>query len=292
MLKSPVLAVVGPSASGKTALALQIAERFEGEIIAADSQTVYQGMDIGTAKPTPEMQQRVPHHLIDVCRPNQAFSAAEFKQLATEAVEAIQERHHLPVVVGGTGLYVDGLLYDYQFPTGRSSSLRTELERLPLEELVTRLEKQDPERAATIDLKNPRRVIRALETLGQPRIAPKSLSQGIHIVGINPGMEALEHNIATRTRTMLDDGLIAEVQGLLNQYDAVIEPLRSIGYAETVAFLNEVYDERELERLINLHTRQLAKRQLTWFKRNPDIYWVESIESGLELAEQLLKPQV
>ena len=280
----PLIAIVGPTASGKSALALQIAQACNGEIICADSRTIYKGLDIGTAKPTKEEQTLVPHHLLDLLEPNQPYSAAQFKADALEAIRDIQGRGRLPLLVGGTGLYINAVLYDYSFPAGSSSSLRQELERLPLTDLVARLEKADPERAAEIDLRNPRRVIRAIETAGQPRIAPKTLPDDVLVIGLNPGQSELDRHIATRTRLMLIGGLIEEVQALLSRFDPVIAPLQTIGYAETIAHLHEEITAAELESQINLHTRQLAKRQMTWFKRNPDIHWVTTPTAGLELA--------
>jgi tRNA dimethylallyltransferase len=222
-----LLAIVGPTASGKTALAIELAQRHGGEIICADSRTIYRGLNIGTAKPTLAEQAAVPHHLLDILEPNQPYSAALFKQAAESAIAEIRARHHLPILVGGTGLYVDAVLYDYQFPAGASSSLRHELEQLPQTELVERLQRLDPEIAATIDLRNPRRVIRALELVGQPRIAPRALPPTTYIIGLDPGMEELERRIATRTRQMLAAGLVDEVRGLTARYSAMLEPFNT-----------------------------------------------------------------
>ncbi len=283
-----LLALIGPTASGKTALALQLAQQFNGEIVCADSRTIYRGMYIGTAKPTPQQQAIVPHHLLDLIEPNQSYNAAVFKRAAEEAVEAIHARHHLPILAGGTGLYVDAVLYDYQFPAGASSSLRKELERLPLAELVERLQRLDPEIAATIDLQNPRRVIRALELVGQPRIAPKALPATTLIIGLDPGMDELERRIEARTQQMLDHGLLDEARRLTERYSTVLEPFSTVGYREAIDYLAGDIPEAKLAPLINLHTRQLAKRQLTWFKRNPDIHWVATPTEAVDLAQAFL----
>jgi tRNA dimethylallyltransferase len=291
-LSDPLIAIVGPTASGKTALALQIAQRCNGEIICADSRTIYRGMDIGTAKPTEEEQALVPHHLLSQIEPNQPYSAAEFKEAALKAIADIRGRNRLPLLVGGTGLYLNAVLYDYRFPVGPSSALRRQLQGLPLTDLAARLQQVDPERAAEVDLHNSRRVIRAIETAGQPRLAPKTLPPSILIIGLNPGLPELEQRIAVRTRQMLIGGLIEEVQALLARFDPVIEPLRTVGYAETIAHLHEEITAVELEAQINLHTRQLAKRQITWFKRNPDINWVETSSQALNLADSFLAKAV
>lgn len=283
-----LLAIAGPTASGKSALALQLAQEFGGEIICADSRTIYRGMNVGTAKPSGADRTLVSHHLLDIREPNQTYSAAEFKANAIRAVADIRARDKLPILVGGTGLYLWSVLYDYRFPAGARESLRMELERVPLAELVHRLQAQDPERAASIDLKNARRVIRALETVGQPQRAPKALRSATFIIGINPPTADLEDRIAARTRAMLEHGLIEEVRGLITGYDHVIEPFNTVGYRETIEFIQGKHDQGELESLINLRTRQLAKRQLTWLKRNPDILWAANAEDGLVSARKLL----
>ncbi len=290
-LNSHLLVIVGPTASGKTALALQIAQRYGGEIICADSRTVYQGMDVGTAKPSVKEQALVPHHVLDVVPPNQNYSAVEFKRAALAAIAAIRQRGNLPILAGGSGLYIWSVVYDYQFPAGASQSVRQELASLPLPELVRRLQQQDPERAATVDLQNPRRVIRALETLGQPQVAPKALAPGVYMIGLNPGMPELERRITARTRQQLSSGLVAETRTLLTQYEPVIEPLNTVPYREVIQYMNGEITEAELPELITLHNRQLAKRQLTWFKRSPDVQWVASASQAEKaIAAALAKP--
>ena len=283
-----LLAIVGPTASGKTALAVELAARFDGEIICADSRTIYRELDIGTAKPSLAELARAPHHLLDISEPNQPYSAAEFKRAATAAVAGIRARGKLPILVGGSGLYLWSVLYDYRFPPGASRSLRAELEQVPPAELVRRLEQLDPERAAAIDLNNPRRVIRALETVGQPRIAPAALPPGTVIIGLNPGLPELERRIAARTAQQLAAGLIEEVRRLLGRYDRSIEPFNTVPYRETIAFLDGDITQEELAQLISRHNRQLAKRQLTWFKRNPDIHWAADAAQAAILAADLL----
>jgi tRNA dimethylallyltransferase len=286
-VESPTLiAIVGPTASGKSSLAMALAKQYNGEIIAADSRTIYRGMDIGTAKPTLEDQAKVQHHLLDVIEPGDTYSAAQFKLAAQAEIKAIHARVHLPIVVGGTGLYAYGLLYDYQFPAGAHNELRQELEGLPLSALVERLQREDPEMAAIVDLKNSRRVIRALETVGQPRQSAQRLKSNVLLVGLRPQINDLNKKIVQRTHTMLQIGLVAEVRDLVAKYGPEHELFRSPGYAEIIDFLADNTTLDEAEELINLHTRQLVRRQLTWFKRNSDIRWFESIdESKAAIAE-------
>jgi tRNA dimethylallyltransferase len=212
-MTEPLIAIIGPTASGKTALGLDVAERYGGEIICADSRTIYRGMNIGTAKPTAEEQKRVRHHLLDIRNPDETYSAAEFKRDAQATIADIRSRGKLPIIVGGTGLYVWAVLYDYQFPAGASNQLRRQLQTWPIEKLVRRLIEVDPERAGEIDLMNPRRVIRAIETAGQPRSSQAQLLAGSLLVGLNPDMEKLEDRILARVEAMMMNGLIVEVAG-------------------------------------------------------------------------------
>lgn len=267
-----LIAIVGPTASGKSELAMRIAREYEAEIVCADSRTIYKGMDIGTAKPSHQDQAEIRHHLLDVLEPNQPFSAAEFKELALAAIQDIQNRGKLPILVGGSGLYVYAVAYDYQFPAGARTDERAELEKLPLPALVRRLHELDADAAERVDLNNPRRVIRAIETAGQPR-TQATLRPDTLIIGLNPSIDKLEQRIAQRTEWMLGNGLIEEAIRLRAQFGNC-ESLNTVGYRETSAAD------------INLHTRQLVKRQITWFKRNPDIEWFEDTLSALPAVRE------
>ncbi len=269
------LALVGPTASGKTALAVDLAEQLGGEIICADSRTVYAGLDIGTAKPTAAEQARVPHHLLDVVSPQETYSAQTFKVAAEAAMADIAARGRIPLLVGGTGLYVYAVVYDYQFPAGPRTQLRVELEHQSLEDLVERLWREDPDRAAEIDLQNPRRVIRALETVGQPRQRQAPLPSNVFLGGLRRPQDVMNKNIVQRTHQMVEAGLVTEVEAVVAKYDSNLEVLKSPGYAEIIDYLRGATTLPQAEELISLHTRQLVRRQLTWFKRNPDIQWFE-----------------
>lgn len=283
-----LLAIVGPTASGKSDLAMCVARQFGGEIICADSRTIYCGMDIGTAKPNKADQAEVPHHLLDLINPGETFSAADFKTRAFKAISQIEARGNLPILVGGSGLYTYAVLYDYQFPAGANNHLRQQLQQLSIDQLVERLQALDPETAATIDLKNPRRVVRAIETAGQSKASHK-LRPDTVLVGLRPDQAALDVRIANRTEAMIKDGLITETKQLINQYGLDLEALKSPGYLEASQFIAGEIKEGEVKDLINLHTRQLTKRQITWFKRNPDIQWYESNEAAGEFISQQLK---
>lgn len=283
-----LVAIVGPTASGKTDLALRLAEQLDGEIICADSRTIYQGMDIGTAKPTLEERARVSHHMLDIVRPNESFNAQDFKTRADQVIVQIRARGNVPFLVGGTGLYAYAVLYDFQFPAGAPTALRAELQSLSLPVLVERLQQVDPERATEIDLKNARRVIRALETVGQVRDRIMVLPPNYLLLGLRLPEEVLNNKIAQRTHGMFQIGLVAEVKRLIEEYGLDLEVLRSPGYAEVAAYLDGHSSLEEAESLVELHTRQLVKRQLTWFRRNSEIRWFEDPDRAFEEAMKFL----
>lgn len=282
-----LVAIVGPTASGKSALGMRVAQDFGGEIICADSRTIYKDMNIGTAKPSATDQTAVPHHLLDIVDPDQSYSAAEFKTAALDVINQIRGRDKLPVMVGGSGLYAYSVLYDYQFPAGARSEVRLELESKPLSQLVERLQELDPELAASIDLKNARRVIRAIETAGQER-TQSHLMPGTILIGLRPDVDTLERNISDRTRQMIKAGLQKETAAIIKQFGSDLEVLHSPGYQEMLDHIADTIDLAKTAELINLHTKQLAKRQLAWFKRNPDIHWFENGEAAYQyIAGQL-----
>jgi tRNA dimethylallyltransferase len=281
-----LLTIVGPTASGKSELAFRLANRFKGEIICADSRTIYRGMNIGTAKPSATEQSQVPHHLLDIANPSQTYSAAEFKDQADAAIEAIRARGHLPILVGGSGLYIYAVIYNYQFPAGPRTQQRQRLEQLPIGQLVRQLQELDPNLASTIDLQNPRRVIRAIETAGQPRLKSR-LRAGIKLIGLRPTDEELNLRIQGRTKGMLAAGLESEVRSLVDRFGLDLEAFQGPGYREVIQLLQGQINDSQLEEMVELHTKQLAKRQITWFKRNPDISWFPDItaaENYLNLA--------
>jgi tRNA dimethylallyltransferase len=286
--ENDIIAIVGPTASGKTALAIEIAKRHNGEIICADSRTIYRDMDIGTAKPTLAEQQGIPHYFLDIIEPDQHYSAQEFKAAAETRILDITARGKLPIIVGGTGLYVYALLYDYTFPAGARTDDRAEMETRDLADLVAELQHKDSDLAAEVDLQNKRRVIRAIETAGQPRVKSEQLKPNILLLGLRPNTERLHTNITQRTLGMVQIGLVDEVNKIVAEYGAFIESLRSPGYAEIIDFLAGRISMVEAQDLISLHTRQLVKRQLTWFKRNGEIKWVETAQAGSVLSEDWL----
>ncbi|HSX41378.1 MAG TPA: tRNA (adenosine(37)-N6)-dimethylallyltransferase MiaA [Candidatus Saccharimonadales bacterium] len=280
-MSKPIIAIVGPTASGKTALGIEIAKRHSGEIICADSRTVYKGMDIGTAKPTAEERAEVPHHLLDVVTPDQVFTASEFQNLARDAISDIESRGKLAIIVGGTGLYVDAVLYDYNFPP-ENQKLRAEVKALSKTELQERARELEIELNGS-DFNNPLRLARAIETVGQPK-GKSALRPQALVIGLDINRPELEKRIRARITQMLKAGFMAEVNELLAKYGSDAPGLNGIGYR---AFAKEQATKDAVEEFVR-GDLNLAKRQMTWFKRNGDIHWVESPAEGLKLAEEFL----
>lgn len=283
---SPLVVIVGETASGKSALAMELARKFDGEIIAADSWTVYKGFDIGTAKPGKKDQARVPHHLLDVANPAEGFSAAIFKRLAMRAIEDISGRGKLPILVGGSGLYVDSVIYDYEFLPAPSAELRQRLNAMSLSELLERASELGLDTAA-IDARNKRRVIRLIENNGrQP--SKKSLRRNTLILGLRLSSDKLEILIKERVNKMVATGLEREVKSLSNKYGWGVEPMKGIGYREWRDYFNrEQTLEHTVDRIIN-STNSLVKKQRTWFRRNKSIHWVENQIQAVDLVTTFL----
>jgi tRNA dimethylallyltransferase len=279
----PILGIVGPTASGKTDLALAIADRIPVEIVVADSRQVYRGMDIGTAKVSASAQRRIPHHLIDIVDPDEPFTVADWVDRARALIPAIAARRRLPLVVGGTGLFVSALLDGHDY-AGQPWSpelrrrLADELETDGLETLVARLEATDPASAAAIDLRNSRRVLRALERAeagggGAPRSS--AYAGKIALVGLDRPRAILYRRIDERARELFDAGLLEEVRQLRAAgYGPELRPMTGHGYAEAAAYLAGESTIDEAIAVTARRTRQYAKRQLTWFRRDPRVTWI------------------
>ncbi len=283
----PLVVIVGPTASGKTALAIELADRFGGEIISADSRTIFKGMDIGTAKPSADERARVPHWGLDLVEPGTVFTAADFKRYAVEKIAQIRGRGNVPFLVGGTGLYVDAVLYDYQFSPVADELLRQQLMNMTLEQLHSYCIEHNitlPENS-----QNKRYVVRAIERNGhtpQRRNAPISTSV---IVGIATNRDVLRARIAERIEHMFDDGVVDEATRLGKKYgwdsQAMTGNIYPLVHEYTKGRLS--YNETK-EKAATLDWR-LAKRQLTWLKRNPHITWLSLDEARNYLVQRLAK---
>lgn len=270
-MKLPVIAIVGPTATGKSDLAIKLAKKHNGEIISADSWLVRKYVDIGTAKPTPKMLQEVPHHLINILEPDEDFSAATYKKLALKAIRDIQQRGKVPFLVGGTGLYIDAVLYDFSFVGASDPSQRQKLNGMTLDELhrMARTKGLDLDQ---IDTRNKRRVIRLIESEG--RVATKrELRADTLIVGLSCSNELLKSRIEQRVRQMFDQGLEGEVKALSDKYGWECEALKGIGYSEWQLYFNGNQSLEDTNKRIIKDTIALAKRQQIWFKRNLSIHW-------------------
>jgi len=293
-MKPRLLVIAGPTASGKSALALDLAEALNGEIICVDSLTVYRGFEIGSAKPTAEQQQRIPHHLLDLCDPADPFTASDFRVAAAAAIQEITGRGKRPILAGGTGLYLRSLLRGLNKAPGEDPVLRELLqERLEREggaALLAELAQVDPDTAQRLHPNNRNRIIRALEVFHTSGV-PLSQFQDEHGFSETP-YDALQfclelprpvlyQRIDDRVDAMLAAGLVAEVQGLLQAgVPSDCKPLQAIGYKEVVAYLQEKHDQTEMTRLIKRNTRHFAKRQLTWFRAEPAMQWVAYPENS------------
>jgi tRNA dimethylallyltransferase len=285
LLPAPIF-LAGPTAVGKSEIALQLAERLGGEIISADSMQVYRGLDIGTAKPSPADRARVPHHLIDICELTEFFDAAQFVRLAQKAVAEIQARGRVPVFCGGTGLYFKAFLSGLGEAPSANHELRARLEAMPFAALLRELRERDPVAYEKIDKQNPRRVIRAVEVIrltgkkfSQQRAEWKSKAQSpkskVFFCFTRPPAD-MHARINARVDAMFARGLVDETRELLQRGLAENKTaMQAIGYRQVVEHLRGERSLAETIELVKIRTRQFAKRQLTWFRRQLDPEWVE-----------------
>lgn len=280
-MKNPIIVLTGPTASGKTAMSLQIAKKYNCEIICADSMTVYRGMDIGTDKPEADEMNDIPHHLIDVVNPDEEFNAAIFCEKVKEIVTDIQSRGKVPMLVGGSVMYIDAYIYDYQMPVVvPNQELRDKLDGQTAEELFKQLCECDPDCEWTVDRNNKRRLIRAIEictTSGEPLAKQKSkmpFPDNIIYLAIEKDREELYAQIDRRVEIMFQRGFVDEVRELHKLYDHNTA-MQAAGYRQIIQFLDGEIDlDTAIAKTKQVH-RNYAKRQLTWLRKNTDIQWVK-----------------
>ncbi len=281
----PLVTLVGPTASGKTALGLALAEHFAGSIIAGDSRTVFVGMDIGTAKPILSDRRRIPHYMIDLVCLDQSFTVADYKREAEAAIREAAGKGALPILVGGTGLYIDSVLHDFSF-RAPDLLLRKALTGLSVRELQALIRERGL--AMPVNSKNPRHLIAVLET-GKVLNENKPIRSNSLTLGLDIPREELFRNIRLRTESMLEMGLEQEVYGLVDTYGWNNSILRStIGYQEFYDYDEGRLSLKEVVQSIEAHTRALAKRQLTWFKRSDEIIWISKVEQAVDLVTTFL----
>lgn len=288
MTHNPLIVICGATATGKSGLALDIAQRLNSVIISADSRQVYREFDIGTAKPTPAEQQRVSHYLIDICNPTETLTVADYQQQAQELIAQFQEEGCIPLLVGGTGLYIKSVVRGMKIPrVAPQKELRSQLESLGQSQLYALLQQVDAAAAQKIHPNDPVRTLRALEVYYVTGI-PISQQQGenpptypILQLGLECDASHIQKRIEQRTEKMLKDGLVTEVEMLCKNYGIDLPLLDTLGYREIKQYLAGEISLSEAKDLTVLHTRQFAKRQRTWFKAYPEIEWFDADKTDL-----------
>lgn len=286
MTKPKVVVIVGPTASGKTALGIEVAKKFNGEVISADSMQIYKDMDIGTAKPTVDEQKQAVHHLVDFVEPDQRYSVADFKRDAEAKIEEILAKGKLPIIVGGTGLYVNSLIYNIEY-TEEITDLeyRKELDKIDLDELYEKAVEIDAEAMKKISSNDRKRIERVLEiykATGKTKTelekeSRKEPKYDFKIYGLLWDREKLYERINLRVDLMIEQGLIKEVEDLLKKYKEFPTAMQGLGYKEVVEYLEGNLTKEEMIDKIKQDTRHYAKRQMTWFRAyKEDITWLEA----------------
>ncbi len=298
----PLIVILGPTASGKTELALRLAKKFSGFIISADSRQIYQGMDIGTSKPEGKLKkikgekiffvQDIPHFMIDIIPPDQEFTLADYQKQVYKILATSQK---LPFLVGGTGLYISAIVDNYQLPRGKiDKKLREKLNKQTNKELLEKLKQLDPSTYMVIDKNNKRRLVRALEyVITNKQSFARAQKKGSPLfntlqLGIKIDREKLYQRIDRRVHQMIKAGLIDEVKKLLKKYPPNLPAFDSIGYREIIDYLEGKINLEQAIKLIQQNTRRYAKRQLTWFKRDSRIHWIENTRQAEKLIKEFI----
>lgn len=303
--KQPLIVIVGPTAVGKTSVSIELAKRLNGEIVSADSRLLYRGMNIGTAKPTEEEMQGLPHHLIDVADPDERWNLAIYQRKAYQIIDAILERGHLPFLVGGTGQYIRSIIEGWNIPPQEPDlalrdALHNWVESIGAEGLHDRLAALDPEAADQIDYRNVRRVVRALEVIFNTgeRFSELRRKQECPyapiILGIDRPREELYERVDQRIEDMLDRGLADEIRELLEAgYSPNLSTMSAIGYGEIIQYLQGEISYEEAIILIKRNTRTFVRRQANWFKPDdPRIHWFEAGDNLVEEMETTIRRQL
>ena len=292
--KPKILVILGPTASGKSSLAVKLAKKFNGEIISADSRQVYKNLDIGTGKITKKEMEKIPHHLLDVTNPKKTFTAANFQKLGRKTIKKILSKNKLPIICGGTGFYINSLIYNYSLPsTPQNLKFRVKLEEKPVSELFTMLKKLDPERAKNIDRQNPRRLIRALEIILSSKKPVPSLKKESNYeilkIGLKINKKKLRENIENRLKKDLRRGIITE-SARLHKKGLSWKRMEELGleYRLLAKFLQNFISKKELKEKLKTEIWRYAKRQLTWFKKEKDIFWISSKPAACRLVKNFL----
>ena len=293
---SKLIVILGPNAAGKTSLSIKLAKQFNGEIISADSRQVYKGMDIGTGKVTKTEMRNIPHYLLDVASPKTRFTVIKYKKLALQAISKIYKKGKTPIIIGGTGFYIQAITENLSIPEVRPDlKLRKDLERKEVDQLFKMLKKLDSRRAKTIESKNKRRLIRALEIVIKtkkpvPLLRKTKPQFDVLLLGVKRSMPELKQRIEVRLLQRLRQGMIAEVKKL-RQSGVSWKRLEEFGleYKYIALYLQEKLTKQEMIDKLQKAIEHYAKRQMTWFKRNQDIHWVTKYQQSKKLVDKFLK---
>lgn len=294
-----LVVILGPTASGKSDLAIKLAEKFGGEIISADSRQIYKDLNIGTAKVTKKEREEIPHYLVDIKKPDQIYTAGQFKKEAIDTINKIIKKRKIPFLVGGTGLYIKAVVDNLEIPQVKPDlklrkKLELKIEKEGLKSLYEELIRIDPEAAYIVDEKNPRRVVRALEValktkkpFSKLRKMGKPIFNSLQI-GLNPGEQKLKERIAKRMNEMIRHGLVQEVEGLIKIYDKNLPTFDAIGYREIIDYLDKKYSLEETISKINRNSWRYVKKQMSWFKKDPRIHWIKNQKQAKGLIQKFL----
>lgn len=305
MQKDKVIVICGPTASGKTALSIELAKQINGEIVSCDSMQIYKDMNIGTAKPTEEEQKGIKHYLIDFVSPDERYSVADYKQDAKKAIKEILKKGKVPIVVGGTGLYIDSLIYEIEYPNIEfDEKYRKKLENIAEEQglkvLYEKAKEIDPEAIKKISENDKKRILRILEiyhatgknkTEQEIESRKKEIKYDYKIFAINMDREKLYERINIRVDRMLENGLIEEVENLQKKYNHFPTAMQGLGYKEVVEYLQSKITREEMIEKIKQESRRYAKRQLTWFRKNKQTIWIDglaNLEDNINIIEKEL----
>jgi len=291
-LKPKVIVIVGPTASGKTALSIELAKQIKGEIVSCDSMQIYKDMNIGSAKPSLEEMQGIKHYMIDIVEPDKRFSVAEYKKQAEQAIEEILSKGKMPIVIGGTGLYADSLIYGIEYPEIEfDKNYRNELENIAnskegLSNLYEKAKEIDSKAIEKISPNDKKRILRILEiyhSTGKTKTELEAESRknevkyDYRVFVINMDRQILYNRINKRVEIMIENGLIEEVKNLLDKYKEFPTAMQGLGYKEVVEYLNGYLTKDEMIEKIKQETRRYAKRQLTWFRKNKNTIWIDGL---------------
>ncbi|MCK4648436.1 tRNA (adenosine(37)-N6)-dimethylallyltransferase MiaA [bacterium] len=284
-MKKPLVVIVGPTAVGKSEVAIELAKRIKGEIVSCDSRQVYKYLNIGTAKPTKEEKKKILHHLIDIMEPDEEFNAFLYARRAHKAISGIHRKKKIPISVGGSGLYVRATVDGIFLGAKKNKAIRERLRKFSGDTLYRKLKKVDSETASRLHPHDRVRIIRALEVYeltGQSISALQEISKGkkpnynLTMIGLKRGRKELYQRINERVAEMIKEGLVEEVRGLLQRgFSQGLIALKGLGYKEIIGYLDGEYDSKEAIRLLKRNSRRFAKRQLTWFNKDKRIHWIE-----------------